>query len=352
MNIKTELLEYLVRACIREVISQVKEADPAASKSDFYTDGQGSWCKWCGSKAVDFGGVKQCKNTTCKLNRHKKNQPMPVKEADDETKGAPAPPADGTGAGENLAIPKEKDTTPEPASGPETPETPQTPKGVCFVNPRKTSELIKLFQEPEPPKPKAKPGRKPKTAATPPTSPTPPAASAPTPPPVTEAVSPMAAYSHIPPKQLTPDMVERIIYYLGAKFAGPKVKVANSTLREVEKAIKSGGTLFLYIGRFDETSDEIYVLSDESLQAAKAGSLPPSELGGINAPPAPAGTDEFDPNTATTDDVARYMDKEAPGKVRSYGAPEDPEDLGDVGEQKINEVKRMIKKLVNEVLDR
>jgi hypothetical protein len=352
-GMKKELFEYLVRSCVREVITQVKEAAPEASKSDFYTDSQGSWCKWCGSKAVDVGGVKKCKNTTCKLNRHKKNPS--VREVDEPTKGAPTPPEYGLGAGENVAIPKEKDTTPEPPSEPETPETSQTPKGICFVNPRKTSELIKLFQEPEAPKSKVKPGRKPKSAEAPPTTPAPPTSEPQSSPPITEAVSPMAAYSHIPPKQLTRDMIERIVYYIGSKFAGTGNAfkgVANSTLRDVEKAIKSGSTLFLYLGKLDPASDEIFVLHDESLQGAKANSIPPSELGGAGILSPSPGSADFDPETATADDMAQFMDKEAPGKVRTYGAPEDPEDLGDVDEKKLYEVKRMIKKLVSEVLDR
>ena len=46
------------------------------------------------------------------------------------------------------------------------------------------------------------------------------------------------------------------------------------------------------------------------------------------------------------------MDKDAPGKVRSYGVPDEPDDRGDVDEQKLHEVKTMIKKLVNEVLNK
>ena len=355
MNIKRELLEYLVRSCIREVIGQVKEADE--SKSDFYTDKDGSWCKWCGSKATDdMGGIKKCKNTTCKMNRHKKN-PSPVKEAGDETKGAPAPPADGTGAGENLGIPKEKDTTPEPPSEPETPPSEiEIPKGICFINPRDTSTIIELFKEPEiepPSVPKKKPGRKPKNAtpSTPVAASVPSTAPPPAQPPIVEAVSPVAAYSHIPPKQLNRDQIERVIYYTAARFAGPKVKVALTTIRSVEDAIKTDKTIFLYIGKFDETSDEIYVIADANRQLARDGSLPSSELSGTAAP-APFGSDEFDPNTAGAEDMAQYMDKDAPGKVKIYGAPEDPEDLGDVGERKLTEFKKIVKRLVSEVLDR
>lgn len=306
---KQELLEYLVRSCVKEVIAQVKEAE-------------------------------------------------------DETK-ATAPPADVTGAGDNLGIPKEKDTTSQSPSKPETPssallEPEGHPKGICFVNPRNKSELIKLFQEPtptEPPMPTGKPGRKPKSAtpAAPAAMPTTPTGN-PVPPQVSEVrfptISPMVAYSHIPPKQLTSDKIERVIYYLASKYAGSKVKIANSTLRDVDKAIKSGGTLFLYIGKFDETSDEIYVLAEANLEAAKIQSLPPSELGGTTALPGLAGADDFDPNTASGEDVARYMDKDAPGKVRSYGVPDEPDDRGDVDEQKLHEVKTMIKKLVNEVLNK
>jgi hypothetical protein len=64
MKVKTELMEYLVRRCVQEVLSQVYET------SD---------------------------------------------------KGALAPPADGQGTADQPAIPKRKDTRPEPPSGKETP---------------------------------------------------------------------------------------------------------------------------------------------------------------------------------------------------------------------------------------
>lgn len=346
MNIKTELLEYLVRSCVREVIEQVKEADPNSNKSDFHTDKGGTWCKWCGEKASpDALGINRCNNKTCKANS-KKNKWL--KEADTDPKDASVPPitppAPPTGAGVNPMVPTKKDTTPEPEMDGEV-----APSGICFVNPRNKSELIKLFKEPSS-SPKAKVGKKPKKPGAPPVNPPPATPPSPTtPPPMEEAISPMAAYSQTPPKQLTRDMIERIIYYTAARFAGSSVKIAGETLREVEKAIKSDSTLFLYIGKFDETSEEIYVLTEHSLQLARSQSLPPAELGGAAAPPAPEGTEDFDPNLATDDDMARFMDKEAPGKVKSYGAPED---LGEATKTKLCEVKHLIKKLVNEVLDK
>jgi hypothetical protein len=64
MNVKTELMEYLVRRCVQEVLSQVYEG---------------------------------------------------------EFVGAPAPPADGQGTADQPAIPKRKDTRPQEPSGKQTP---------------------------------------------------------------------------------------------------------------------------------------------------------------------------------------------------------------------------------------
>lgn len=80
---KTELLEHLVRLCVREVIGQVRE--------------------------------------------------------EEELKGAAAPPASGLGTADQPEIPKED---PKPEETPQEPETPSvTPKGAILVNPRDKSKL-------------------------------------------------------------------------------------------------------------------------------------------------------------------------------------------------------------------
>lgn len=85
---KKQLLEYLIRTCIREVLRQANEAD-------------------------------------------------------EPTVGAAAPPADGTGAGENLPIPPEK-TSPPKLKGQRTMAT----KGLWFVNPKEKNLISRLAIDP------------------------------------------------------------------------------------------------------------------------------------------------------------------------------------------------------------
>ena len=74
---------------------------------------------------------------------------------------------------------------------------------------------------------------------------------------------------------LKPDaQLERELYRLAAQSAGPRVKIANSTLRNLKVYLQSPtSTFFLYVGKQDPSDEDLYLLSTKSFQAAKEGSV-------------------------------------------------------------------------------
>jgi len=225
---KQELLEYIIRECAREVIAQIKE---------------------------------------------------------DETIGAAAPPADGQGTADQPAIPKDKDTNPEPPQDKETPEVPSSPdlKGTNFVNPRDKSRLQKVEL-----------------------------------------------------KGGDDASLERTLHRLASSVAGARVKVALATLRAAKEAARNpSSTLFLYIGKYDPESDEIFLMADKSLQVAKDSSIPPSEISsGVSTIP-PDMSNQFDPNTASTADYIKRM---------SSAGQTIPEPVAE-------NLLKSVREIVNEILD-
>jgi len=235
---KQELLEYLIRHCVKEVISQVNEEDP--------------------------------------------------------TMGAPAPPEAGQGTADTPEIPKDKDTTPEPPSQPETPPTPQV-KGIVLINPMDKANLK----------------------------------------PVTLRGKDDAS-------------LERELYTQARGIAGRNVKVSLSTRRSVKDSLKNpSAPMFLYFGKFDPASDEIFLMADKSLQVAKDSSVDPTEIKGtsksvpvINPVDRPTTPDEEDAEYIQS--VPKMYGAQGPEVV----APDDSET-----NDQIDEIKLLVKKMVNEVLN-
>jgi hypothetical protein len=160
-HIKKQLLEYLIRECVREVIDQVSE---------------------------------------------------------EETVGAPAPPADGLGTADQPAMPKD-----EPTISPVNPN-----KGVLTVNPRSK-------------KVKAEP------------------------------------FAFVNDAQL-----ERELYSIGANLSGlAKVQPSMNALRMVKQSVKNptAPAVYLFIGK-DPESDTVFLMATDDLNVAKDNSADPSELGG------------------------------------------------------------------------
>lgn len=309
MKIKQELLEYLIRTCAREVLSQVNEGlGEKAFKDSFKVpekdlpfiqdlmDKHGLSYEQAIRDYLEMYGNDKSSKPMIKpsvSDRFSSGKFNPRNEArgdfgtdakgDDETTGAAAPPEDGQGSGDQLAIDKEKDTTPETPTEPETPPSVDL-KGVMFVDPKDKAKLKKIAIK------------------------------------------------------ATDDAgVERELHSAGAKVAGSRIKVALSTSRLVKDAVKNPNTsVYLYLGKYDPNSDEIFLMADKSLQVAKDSSIPPSEMG--VSQPAYALRDPMG-NGASPDDVAQNLAQATP-------AYSDRSAKQDVDEN----LKRAIKKMVKEIL--
>lgn len=118
---KQQLLEQLVRACTREVLKQLREGTETVAQAhgltpinddEFYTDKYGTWCNKCGSGCTTVVLGKDKVAYKCNSNNGDPNCPnaqIPTGIAKEEdTKGAPAPPAAGQGTADQPAIPKSK----------------------------------------------------------------------------------------------------------------------------------------------------------------------------------------------------------------------------------------------------
>lgn len=219
---------------------------------------------------------------------------------DDETKGASAPPADGLGSADQPADPKSKDTRPEPPSEPETPPSPIM-KGLIFVNPRNKARLQKI-----------------------------------------QAGS-------------TEAELDRNLYKLGTNVLGMqrgrglKVSVGAKSLAR-NTITDPNSTVYLYVGKLDPDSEELFLMADRSLQIAKDSSVPATEFGGAVEPTG------FDPLTASPEDYAAHL--ASSGQNRKTGELEDEPDIDSAnpswerGNGLEENLRKTIKKIVNEMLDK
>jgi len=269
---KKQLLEYLVRQCAREVLKQINEADESDVES--HPIGPNTVkCERCGCRYDSRKG----KNGLCPVCQNK------VNEADD-IKGAPSPPAAGQGTADQPEIPKNNPDEPTEPSQKETPEVPLSPeiKGIVIVNPKNKAKLEKVTL-----------------------------------------------------RSGNDADIERELHRIGAKFAGPKVKTTISTMRAVKDAVRNPNTTtYLYFGKYDPNSEEIFLMSDKSIQIAKDESVPASELTGVVIPPLTS--------TATSQwaDPEDWMKKMAArGQTPKYEVNE-------------NKIKKVISRMVNEILDK
>lgn len=237
---KQELLEALTRLCVREVISQMREED---KKDD---------------KPEDTG----------------------------DTKGAPAPPADGQGSSDQPPVSKDK---PERGPAQEKPEN-DVPvpsgaglKGVILVNPRDKSKLQQISLR---------------------------------------ATSDDAS-------------LERNLHKLVSTLAWSHAKVSLQAQRMAKDAVRNpSSSVYLYLGKYDPSSDEIFLMADKSLQVAKDSSVPPSELTGTPTSNIAPGT--FDPALASDSDYAAHL-AQGPCTPR-HGVDET--------------MAKIVKKLVREILEK
>ena len=281
---KKELLEYLVRHCVKEVLAQVSEGDSVTGPSDFYKDEKGYWCKKCGSqgKKDSISGKITCIDSRCSNSGKIK---LKFKEVEDPTQGAPAPPEAGQGTADQAGIPSDKDTSTDTQlpSEPETPPVSPDIKGIQLINPKDKARLEKVTLQG-------------KDDAT----------------------------------------LERELHKIGAQRAGSRIKVAISTIRMVKDALRNPNTAtYLYFGKYDPNSDEVFLMADKSLQVAKDSSVPSTEI--LGTPVTQVAPPDFDPLTANTPDFTQH--------VTTAGKPSPKYGIDET-------LSKTIKKIVNEILDK
>jgi len=236
---KQELLEYIIRACVKEVLTQVNESEmDAKTYADTFKIPE---------KDLPFvqdlmskHGLSYAEAVRDYLEMYGSNQKgKPIKFDDqpshigrrfkeEEEKGAPAPPADGQGTADQPPIPKADaaDTSTEEPKQDE-PEAPAPDvKGIFLVNPRDKAKRQK-----------------------------------------------------VPLRDGDDASLERNLHSVAAALAGSQVKIAISTMRMVKDAVRNpNASVYLYLGKYDPQSDEVFLMADKSLQVAKDSSVPPNEI--------------------------------------------------------------------------
>ena len=284
---KQELLEYLIRHVTREVLKQTGKKPPVATNTEFEK-----------TREKEMAILKNAQELSSKyyVDRIVARKNKKVNEQDEEekgefaketdTKGAASPPDDGQGSADVPEIPKQKDTSTasEEPSNPETPTPPPSAdlKGVVFVNPKDKAKLQKI------------------------------------------KVTGMDDAT-----------LERNLHRLIATIAGTSAKVALSTIRSVKDAIKNPDiSIYLYLGKYDPNSDEVFLMADKSLQVAKDASIQPTEMSGGVSSQIP--TSQFDPLTSDDKEFARHS--QLAGQTPAYGIDES--------------LVKKIKSIVNEILNK
>ena len=267
---KPELLEYLVRHCVREVLAQTKtdkKTQPTQLSQGMTKD-----------EAIEFLKAKGYSDEKINKLVGKVNG---VDEVEDPTKGAPAPPEAGQGTADQPEIPKDKPD--EPLQDEPTPPPSPELKGVVFVNPKDKAKLQKVQVQGQ-----------------------------------------------------DDASLERSLHQQAARIAGSRVKISISTSRMVKDALRNPNTaVYLYLGKYDPNSEEIFLMADKSLQVAKDSSIPSSEMTG--APVSSLAPSDFHPQTAGAGEFAQRMTAQAQGTPRR-GIDE--------------KLVKMIRRSINEVLDR
>ena len=313
MNIRTELLEALVRQCVREVLDQVEErvdgdGNPIDHSSDIGKKDNAK-PKKIKAKWLPPSKFKVDIKKTAKINEEGQGQkdnafepdPSPSPDAKEEPSSKPEPRGDepsGRGSENPSAEPSDKGDSPEP----EKTELPKaTVKGPVFVNPKDKSNL----------KPVRLQGR-------------------------------------------NDSEIERSLYQIAASVAGNKTKVSLGAKRMAREAAKNpSASIFFYLGKMDPESDEIFLMADKSLQVAKDDSVQPGDITGMPSQ-VPSGTsytarawDDPEPQSNPDNKYVGWMSrgKIAPTATPRYGGDDyDPQGLNE-------NAKSMIKKMVNRILD-
>lgn len=104
-HVKKQLLEYLIRQCVKEVLEQVSEGDEADAVTDMNAGNEEEYYfkKYGKEKSKPLHAKSNNKQGKIKI---KGKEIPPSKITEDETVGAASPPADGLGTAEQPALPK------------------------------------------------------------------------------------------------------------------------------------------------------------------------------------------------------------------------------------------------------
>jgi hypothetical protein len=301
MNIRTELLETLIRQCVNEVLDQVDERVDTDGKPIDKSSGIGKGGK---PTKVKPKWMKPTKFTvdvkkTAKINEEEEGQ---EKKPDENPMDKPAEPSSEPSSNPDPESPEPKPEGPgepsgEPSSpeggspmgGPDEPEKTELPpkaiKGAVFVNPKDKSKL-----DPKP----------------------------------------LAIL-----RGQTDVNIERILHRIATGIAGARAKVSIGAKRMAREVAKNpNASVFFYLGKMDPESDEIFLMADKSLNVAKDESIQPGELTGAPVSTLPAFYKSF--GSMTDDEYETHRQNRNQATPR-YGIDES--------------AKSMIKKVVNKILD-
>jgi hypothetical protein len=102
-------------------------------------------------------------------------------------------------------------------------------------------------------------------------------------------------------RNLPDAQLERELYKIASRVAGPRVRIAANTLRSIKNYLQNPNlSVFLYIGKQDPESDEFYLLADKTLQGARENTTPVTQ-------PTDYDVTAISQEPETTDDVASRM---------------------------------------------
>ena len=297
MTMKTELLEALVRQCVREVLDQVQEE---ANASKLKSSGIGKEDGKEPAKQKTSVPVKFKKSKGFKVNVKKLNEeedPNAEKKPEDKPEDKPQEPS-----------PEKGPEASAPAAEPSDPPAPATP-----APPTTPGDQAVPAAEPAPAE---KPMRIPKGAS---------------------VINPKDKSKLNPIKWMGRDegSIERTLHQVAVSMAGPRTKVSLGAKRMAREAVANPNVnVFFYLGKTDPESEEVFLMADKSMQIAKDDSVQPADLTGtpVNTPP-PA---HLNYGAMNDDEYTNYMNTRNQAKPR-YGIDEN--------------AAKLIKRVVNKILD-
>lgn len=121
--------------------------------------------------------------------------------------------------------------------------------------------------------------------------------------------------------------LERDLFRVGSLVGGPKVKMSMNAMRMVKDGITNPSSpVYVYIGKYDPESEELFIMADKDLNVAKSESAASDNIGGKMP------DDTFHPMTA---DAGEFANKMQSG--------------GQAPRSDLDELKKSIKRMVREV---